>query len=181
MKISIILLMSLFISELALAKAEWKWRAREHFETHFIEKSGTEVKYKGLSNTINYWHEIPFDRSIGFAFGPVIGDATREETGLDTELGRKLKLITLGVEYKKWYSQEIPIFVRLGLNYQKLQNSGTTGDVSGTGLYYGVGYEYVVNGVGIALEYAIRQSNLSSGVSVKSITPSIGFHFYPFL
>lgn len=180
MKLARIMMIVLFVTP-AYSAGEWKWRAREHFETHTIEQGATEAEYKGLSNTINYWHEIPFDRSIGVAFGPVIGDATREGTGLETEIGRKIKLQTVGVEYKKWYSQDIPAFIRLGANYQRLETQGSVGDVSGTGIYYGVGYEFIVRGVGIALEYAIRKSNLDSGVSVESVTPSIGFHFYPFL
>ena len=180
MKYLSILVFSIFIADSVLAEGIWKWRAREHFEVHTIKKDSQEVNYRGLSNTINYWHEKAFDRAIGFSFGPVIGDATTEGALLGTELGRKIKLTSVGVEYKKWVSKELPLFARFGVYYESMKTEGTLGTVSGSGYLYGFGYEYVFRGVGIAIEISKRHSSLDSGVEVDSFTPSIGFHFYPF-
>lgn len=168
-------------SATSFAEATWKWRAREHFEVHTLKKDANEVNYRGLSNTINYWYEEPFHQAIGFAFGPVIGDSVTEGQLLQTELGRKIKLSSLGAEYKKWVNKELPLFVRFGFYYETLKTEGTLGTISGTSFLYGFGYEYVFKGVGIAIEISKRHSNLESGVEVESFTPSIGFHLYPFL
>lgn len=172
------LLSLLMTAELFAADKMWRFRAREHFEVHEISQNGTSVNFRGLSNTINYWYEEAFDYALGFSFGPVIGGAEREQTGLSSELGDDIKLLSVGAEYKKWVNKDIPLFIRAGIGYSQLKTDGSV-DASGFSYYYGGGYEWVINGVGIAIEVAYRESNLSESVKVKSFTPSIGVHLYP--
>ena len=170
----------MIVAQPLLFAGEWKWRAREHFETHTINKDSLEVNYKGLSNTINYWYEDSLNQAYGLAFGPVIGNADKQGDELISQLGDEVKLVSIGFEYKKWFSKDYPLFTRLGAFHQKLLSDGSVGKPNGTGTYIGLGYEYIYKDVGIAIEFAVRQSNLTEGVQVKSFTPSIGFHLYPF-
>ena len=156
-----------------------KMRAREHFDFHDIMfNDGTQYSYRGLSNTINLWWEKPGDYSIGLAFNPVIGSA-RTDDEVNGLLDDKVRLITLGVEGKYHHQYFVKnLFSRVGLGASRLQSGGATGDVDGFHAYLGIGWEFNVKGVGIALEMAYRRSQLEQGITVDSITPSIGVHFY---
>ena len=156
-----------------------KMRAREHFDFHNIMFSdGTNHNYSGLSNTINLWWEKPRNYSIGLAFNPILGSANTDDE-VNGRLDEEDRLITLGVEGKYHHRYlMINLFSRVGLGASRLQGSGATGDVDGYHAYVGLGWEFNVKGVGVALEMAYRRSQLEQGVSIDSITPSIGVHFY---
>jgi len=169
---------SLVASEKALA-GDIKVRAREHIDFHDIAlNDGSDITYRGLSNTINLWWEKPRIYSIGLAFNPIFGSASSDKSH-DARLGDKIKLITLGAEGKYYHRNISPnLFSRLGLGYTRLNTEGYLGDIDGYHGYIGAGWEFDVKGIGIALEIAYRQSRLERGTIVDSITPSIGVHFY---
>ena len=159
----------------------WKWRAREHFEWHRIEVDGVEAEYRGLSNTVNFWHEKAFDQAYGFAIGPLLGAVEAKDDDLEARLGKEIQVYNLGFETKQWLSEANPFFGRLGITYQIIDSDGSLDNPTGVGLYVGAGYEFTYRGVGIALEFAYRQAYLSNDTTNTTITPSIGFHFYPFM
>lgn len=158
---------------------EIKVRAREHIDFHNVDFHGGDNKsYSGLSNTINIWWEKPRIYSVGLAFNPIFGSAKSDEDAGD-QLGDKIKLITLGIE-GKYYHRYVTnnLFSRIGLGGTRLDSSGETGDVNGYHAYIGIGWEFDIKGVGVALEMALRHSRLAQNIVVNSVTPSIGVHFY---
>ena len=171
----------IFAIALPVSKAlagEWKMRAREHYEIHKVKSNTEDQTFKGLSNTINLWYEEPLKWSLGLAAGPVIGSARPDEGEETVTLGSKVRLYTAGVEYK-FFPAPFGMFFRLGAGWAQLQTNGTVGDLEGYHGYAGIGYEiWLTDKFTTALEFANRWSELEDDVSVSSITPSIGFHFY---
>ena len=153
-----------------------KLRAREHFEVHTIKVLGSDYVYKGASNTINIWYEIPQKWSLGLGISPLLGEAKNSEAVLNTGLGTSIKLFTVNIEFKYYFISGW--FVRPGLGWADLQTGGTYQDFSGWNAYGGAGYEWQLGSIGLALEAAYRYSQLSEEVTITSVTPSIGFHFY---
>jgi len=176
---SIVFFVALLVFEQATA-GDIKVRAREHVDLHdIVFDDDSDTAYRGLSNTINVWWEKPRIYSIGLAFNPIFGSANSDDNH-DARLSDKIKLITLGAEGKYYHRDIAPsMFSRFGLGYTRLDTDGPIGDIDGYHAYVGVGWEFDVNGVGIALEMAYRQSRLEQSTFVHSITPSIGVHFYP--
>ncbi len=155
---------------------DFKVRAREHFEIHTIDVSGTEVEYKGFSNTLNFWWEKPYDISYGFSFSPVISNLEAQGQEL---LGEDITYWNIGFELKYHFlKSHKSFFVRPGIGYSLLKPGNSIEDASGYFLYAGIGYEIPFKNFGLALELAVRHSKLSDDITVKSFTPSIGFHFY---
>ena len=180
MKLKIMMsgLLIMLIAETASAE-QIKMRAREHFDFHNIMFSdGATHSYSGLSNTINLWWEKPKNYSLGLAFNPILGSATTDDN-VNSRLDEEVRLITLGVEGKYHHRYFVSnLFSRVGFGASRLQGSGATGEVDGYHAYLGLGWEFNVKGVGVALEMAYRRSQLGQGITIDSITPSIGVHFY---
>lgn len=160
--------------------AEWKFRAREHYEWHDIKLSDRTIPYRGFSNTINFWLEEPFKYAMGASFSPLFGSAKAQESPVDRRLGKTIKLFSVGAEAKVFtFQRELPWFyTRGGLGWSQLRTEGRLGDINGWNVYLGVGGEFLWKNIGIAPEFATRFVRLSDGVDIQSITPSIGFHFY---
>lgn len=160
-----------------VSEAGIKMRAREHFEWHSYDLSQTRetAKYFGLSNTINLWYEEREKFAVGLAAGPVLGSA--KPTGGDG-LGDVIRLYSYGVEGKYFVTTWKPIFVRVGLYYNRLEAKQGFGVLDGWSYYSGIGWEIPINNIGIAPEFAIRRVHLNKGVSGTVVTPSIGVHFY---
>jgi len=158
---------------------EVKVRAREHIDFHNVDiNGGDSTSYSGLSNTINIWWEKPGVYSVGLAFNPIFGSAKPDDDASD-QLGDKIKLITLGIEgkyYHRYVSKNL--FSRIGVGGTRLDSNGEIGDVDGYHAYMGIGWEFDIKGVGLALEMAFRHSGLEQNIVVNSVTPSIGVHFY---
>ena len=172
---TLLLLCLLLSSPLFAQTGQFKFRAREHFEIHNIKYMDQEETYRGLTNTINAWYEVPFDYSFGLAFGPILGSASNEDAPIP-ELGEKIKLIHIGLEYKHFVWQQF--FGRIGLGWTQIRSDQALSHLNGHHRYLGVGYEFKVGKFGIALEGAYRWSILPQDLTVNSISPSIGFHFY---
>ena len=155
---------------------KFKVRAREHFEIHTIDVNGIETKYKGLSNTLNFWWEKPYDISYGFSLSPVFSNLEAQDSPI---LGNDITFWNIGFELKYHFlSANKSIFVRPGIGYSLLKPDNSVEDASGYFLYTGIGYEIPFKSFGLALEFGVRYSDLSDNITVESITPSIGFHFY---
>ena len=154
---------------------EFKIRAREHFEIHELHTTERIDIYKGLTNTINVWLEKPYDSYFGLSFSPIIAGIKAVET--DT-YGEKITQQNIGFEYK-FFSDSKEVYYRLGLGYSKLETTG--GEIEnyfGNYGYIGLGTEIPIKNFGLALELAYRYANYNEGLFIKTITPSIGFHFY---
>lgn len=155
----------------------FKARAREHVESHHIKGKNFSEKYLGLNNTVNLWWEKPYDQSIGFSISPIIaGLKTQNE---DSALGSQITYINYGIEYKSFLKQvSKEIFYRIGVGYSKLEPIKGSRHYEGNNYYLGLGQEIPINNFGLALEMAFRKAKLDDEITIESITPSIGFHFY---
>jgi len=173
-----LLLTTILLSTQSALCAKIKMRAREHFEVHEVNtKAGMEM-YRGLTNTINLWWEDPYNYSFGLAFTPVI--ASINEVKNSSSFGEKITQQNIGVEYKFFLSSiNKSLFSRLGFGYSKLEaDSGPRDEYYGQFSYFGFGYEIPMNKFGLALEVAYRYADYNDDLYIKTITPSIGFHFY---
>ena len=151
--------------------------AREHFELHKIKVDDEQFSYSGLSNTINFWYEVPYKVAYGFSLSPLIGSASKVDDKAPS-LSSRVNLVSIGGEFKYFLSDTIPVFTRLGMGWSQLRSSGNLKESNGLNTYAGIGYEVPVGKLGIALELAHRNSYLQNKIQVQSWTPSIGFHFY---
>lgn len=155
---------------------KFKVRAREHFESHSIKLGNNNYKYKGLSNTLNFWWEQPYSLSYGFSLSPILSNL---KTSDPSPLGKKVTYWNLGFELKyHFYEKNKSFFIRPGIGYSILKPDSIFEDAKGYFLYSGLGYEIPFEKFGLALEFAYRYSKLSKSIEISSITPSIGFHFY---
>jgi len=164
-----------FISFEALA-GDFKIRAREHFDIHTIQRNGSSETFRGLSNTINIWYEKPYDISYGFAFNPVLGSASQEESDL-REIGTRIRFIHAGLELKYFFMFK-QIYTRIGAGWSQLRSNGPLRASNGYHGYAGLGWEINMGQFGLALEVAYRAAELQNHISTGTFTPSIGFHFY---
>lgn len=177
MKIFLVIVLTTLTSLNTFA-LNFKVRAREHFTHHEVHSNNSLEVYKGLTNTINMWWEKPYEYSFGFSFMPVIAGLRADDK--DSPFGEKITHQNIGVEFK--YFPKIisdQFFIRPGLGYSRLEtNRGDKKNYYGNFIYLGAGVEIPMDNFGLALEMAYRHSNYSHDIYIKSITPSIGFHFY---
>lgn len=169
----------LLLASMSTPAASLKFRAREHFDQHYIRVHSKQYRYGGFSNTINLFYEQPYSYSIGLAIGPLPGMAFKEQAPDPEQLGERFYLILGGMEYKFFPFDWFPIFfARLGAGASYLKSRGLYNDLRGRYGYLGAGLEIPVGGVGIALEIAVRRSELEEKLRINTFTPSLGFHFY---
>lgn len=178
MKIILTLLTLFLFQDVCLAKLNLKFRAREHFvDSHvFTFSDNTKATYASLSNTINYWHEVPFKYSFGLSFSPLLAKAQSKEGS--SPFGDSLQLKAVGLEAKYYPFSKVKYFIRAGASYTKIVSDGSLNGISGTSYYLGTGWEFPVWKIHLAPEFAIRTGNLSQDISFVSTIFSIGFHFY---
>ena len=153
----------------------WKMRARENYEINSIETSNEKLKYKGLSNTINMWCEKPYDYSIGLAYSSIFSNIETKELA---SFGKEIKLMNISAEYKYFMNDFLKnFFARPSIGYAKLRpDVGASKD--GWFSYLGLGYEYPFKKFGLSLEVAYKYPILKDDIKIKTIQPSLGFHFY---
>ncbi|MFK8138937.1 MAG: hypothetical protein AB8E15_11290 [Bdellovibrionales bacterium] len=176
MKNFVLLLVVLCLPTIVPA-GEFKIRAREHFEQHRVKGTNFEEKFRGLSNTMNFWWEKPYDISYGFYFSPIIAKLREQQQG--SVFGARITFINLGVE-TKYHFQSIDksLFTRVGLGISQVLPRSDIGNKNGWNIYGGLGYEYPFDNFGMAVELAYRYAALQDDIEIISFTPSIGFHFY---
>lgn len=169
----------LLTPDMALAKGQFKARARENYEQIKINIGQASHQFESFSHTINLWYEDPFNFAVGLATGPY-GMAYRESPGQEQrppELGQSIKLINQGLELKYWYLAGA--FVRTGAYYQQFNSQGSAGRDEGTAWLIGAGYEWDLSGIGLALEADYRASRLNRlQWDVNASMVAIGVHFY---
>lgn len=174
---TLFVLLCLFTSQACLA-ANFKFRAREHYEWHKIKSEGATENYQGFSNTLNLWHEEPYKISYGLAMGPIIGSAkTQEEDSVN--FGDQIRLFSVGAELK-YYPLEFltGFYTRVGAGWSHLRSRGELNKLDGHHGYLGLGWEFAIGKAGLAFEVAQRMTVLDSNVTINTITPSVGLHFY---
>lgn len=158
--------------------ANFKVRAREHVEIHELHNTNSIEMYKGLTNTINAWWEVPYQYSFGFSFSPIIASIKADDS--DSAYGEKITQQNIGFEIKNFFTKSVEhLFSRLGLGYTRLETTrGDTKNFFGNYAYLGLGYEIPYDQFGLALEMAYRYADYNDNLYIKTISPSIGFHFY---
>ena len=72
-------------------------------------------------------------------------------------------------------------FFRWGISKNKLKTKGILGELKGNGRYFGIGWEFPFEILGLAFEIAQRQISLENNLSIVTSSPSIGIHFYKHL
>ncbi|MFW7378631.1 MAG: hypothetical protein ACOH5I_07490 [Oligoflexus sp.] len=163
-----------------LCHAGVSFRAREHYDQHHIKIDEDDYRYVGFSNTINLWYEVPYSYSLGLAIGPLLGMAMREKAPENDRFGPTIRLFHAGIEYKffpsGWFTG---FFTRIGVGASYLTSRGLYDDLRGNNVYLGLGWEIPFQHLGVAIEFAVRKSWLEEGLEIDSMTPSMGFHFYP--
>ena len=95
--------------------------------------------------------------------------------------GKRITQQNIGFEFKKFPHKIMPkeFYYRVGAGYSRLETtSGEVDNYYGNYSYLGFGREVPINNFGLALELAYRYTDYNKGLYVKTITPSIGFHFY---
>lgn len=175
----VIFLLLLFGAELTAEQGKWRMRARENFETFTISDKDFSYDYQSFSHTFNIWYEKPFDWAFGLATGPYVM-AYAEKPGQKNRpafLGQKVKLINHGLEYKRWLYHGL--FVRPGVYYHQFNANAPDGKDIGYGGMIGLGYEFKISSIGLALEYSKRQLTLTHKKwDISADLIAIGLHFY---
>ena len=77
--------------------------------------------------------------------------------------------------------KETVVFFRWVISKNKLKTKEILGELKGNGGYFGIGWEFPVEILGLALEIAQRQISLENNLSIAISSPSIGIHFYKHL
>lgn len=155
-----------------------KMRAREHFEVHEVSTPQVLEVYKGLTNTITLAIEKPYKYSYGLSFSPIL--ANLEASNSDSFFGNKITQQNIGVHLKYFLNKSLKnTFARIASGYSKLEvDRGSRKEFFGLYSYLGIGYEIPYDKFGLALELAYRYADYNDSIIVKTISPSIGFHFY---
>jgi hypothetical protein len=158
------------------AAVELHLRAREHYEDIRLHADG-HASYFGFTNTINAWYEEPYRYSVGFAGSPLLA---RLRTGHATDgFADEIRLVHLGLEAKAFPTSSLGhTFIRVGLYQTTLKAVGDAGKLSGSSVLGGAGYEFDLNGIGVAPEMSWRQGRLQDDVRFEGTAPAIGVHFY---
>jgi len=177
--VTLLLCLASFLGVNQAAWGNWQLRAREHYDRHQIQIDQLGYRYSGLSNTINFWYEKPYSFSLGLAIGPLLGMALRENNVEKEAFGDRIQLFHAGLEYKFFPWDWLPgFFSRLGVGASYLKSLGSYDELNGRNGYFGIGWEFPLENVGIALELAGRRTYLDQDLEITTLTPSLGFHFY---
>ena len=168
----------LFFVTTNLYAVNFKVRAREHYEIHELHSQHSLEVYSGLTNTINLWWEKPYDYSFGFSFSPIIAGINANKS--DNSYGDKITQQNIGFEIKYFLHNILKsLYIRPGFGYSRLEtNKGESKNFFGQYGYLGLGMEIPMDSYGLALEMAYRYADYANDLIVKTITPSVGFHFY---
>ena len=96
--------------------------------------------------------------------------------------GQRMELWKLGLEGKHDpFQGDGGLFSRCGISKNKLKTKGILGELKGNGSYFGIGWEFPFEILGLAFEIAQRQISLENNLSIVTSSTSIGIHFYKHL
>lgn len=174
--------LAIILTESISAETRFKIRAREHFDTVWIEfkDSDQTYSYEGIGPNINLWLEDPYRFSIGLSYSVLFINNDREEER--PEFNSNMDLTKYGIESKIYFSPgEGGLFTRIGISSNVLNTNGAAGNIKGTGGYLGLGYEIKFSKVGLAFEAAGRRIELEQNIRIDTYSPSIGVHFYGYI
>jgi hypothetical protein len=161
-------------------EGNYKFRARESYEWLQFKSDSQKEAFQGLSNTINFFYEKPFDYSYGLAAGSLFSGLS-SENGLPG-LSRDIDIFFIGFEGKLFFfgGSRQGLFTRPGLFFHQIQNDGARGNIDGVSLLTSLGYEFFVyKDIALAPEIAFK-SGESGPYSWQGLTLSLGLHFYQF-
>lgn len=157
---------------------KWKFRAREHLEQINLNDNSQNLKYLGLTNTLNFWLEDPFKLSYGIAINPIIGTLKSNERS--TNLTKLIRYYHAGGEVK-YYGSAIDlsnIFIRGGLYSSHLDPGASLATISGFSTLVSVGSEWLVGGLGLAIEAGLRLGRHERSIQSKGLSIALGVHGY---
>lgn len=151
--------------------AEWRVRAREHFETGTIDLGGEARAYRGLLSAFDLFWEEPFRRSYGL---------TLHRGGLGRVGGPgRVTVTSLGAEAKLFPSSAARLcFVRGGLLAQASDPAGPGAESWTWGGSAGTGVEFPVWKLGLAPEIGAKALWGARGRRVSMLYAALGVHFY---
>ena len=175
-----LLFLGTFVSAPSLAEG-WRMRAREHYESVLINgfSPGSHARYAGFTNTLNLWYEKPFHWQLGFAGSPLLATLPITHGQAPLQTGNRIRLVHLGTEGKLFpFAEDFGMFMRCGLYRSELQSNGPFGKALGSSGLLGIGYEWKINGLGLAPEVSWRQGWLARDLNFTGTAPAIGLHFY---
>lgn len=178
----IILFLASLFSEKLSAETGIKIRAREHFDTVWVNHKNlnSTYSYKGIGPNINIWLENPYEFSIGFSYSVLFINNGKESE--IPYIGSDMDLTKYGVESKIYFDPgKGGAFTRIGISHNVLNTKGTAGNISGSGGYLGLGWEIKFSKIGLALELAGRRIEFEKNIQVDTFSPSIGVHFYGYI
>jgi len=90
-----------------------------------------------------------------------------------------MELWKLGLEGKHDpFQGDGGLFSRCGILKNKLKTKGILSELKGNGSYFGIGWEFPFEILGLAFEIAERKINLENNLSIVTSSTSIGIHFY---
>lgn len=169
------LVLSLLLLGAAADAAEWRLRAREHFETGQADLADGrgELSYRGILSAVDLFYEEPFHYMAGLTVhrgryaqphGP--GRVAATSLGLEGKL--------FPAETVRWW------FLRTGLLATALDPAGPGKDMWVYGGSLGTGAEFPVWKLGLAPEVGGRWAWGSRGRTLRTFYAALGVHFYVF-
>lgn len=171
------MLLGLLISIAAASPASaanWRLRAREHFETgkiNFADGQG-DLGHRGFISAFDVFREEPMHLLYGLTLH-------RGELGRVDHSGGAY-ITSIGVEVKHFPLEKKPLFWRGGLMATGIDPNDAGGDFWTYGFLLGVGAEVPVGRIGVAPEIGGRFSRGSMGKRIDTLYVALGFHFYIF-
>jgi len=178
----VVLFLAAFLSETLSAETSIKIRAREHFDTVWIQHKNLnrEYSYAGIGPNINVWLENPYWFSVGLSYSVLFINSSVEPAAPD--FGEDMDLTKIGIESKIYFDPgEGGPFARIGLSSNSLNTKGSAGKINGIGTYLGFGWEIKFSKIGLAFEAAGRRIELDRNIRIDTYSPSIGVHFYGYI
>ena len=166
------------ISSLLLAQ-NFKLRIREKYEINTIKFNDINYKYHGFSNTLNFWYEDPYNVAIGLAYSPILSGLNC--SGDNCIFGDEVHIFNYGLEIKYFINNVVKnVFVLPGIGYARLitRYNDSLPNYGGIYFYGSLGYEYPFDSFGFSMEIGYRYISLREEISISTIMPSVGFHFY---
>lgn len=171
----IVLALALFSAASAAHSAEWRLRAREHFETGQLDLGDGrgELAHRGFLSAVDLFYEEPFQYMAGLTVhrgpyeqphGP--GRVTATSVGLEGKL--------FPAETARWW------FVRTGALATALDPAGPGKEMWVYGGAFGTGAEFPVWKLGLAPEVGGKWAWGSRGRTLRTLYVALGVHFYVF-
>jgi hypothetical protein len=159
------------------ANAEhFAFRARENYEVlGFNDGQGS---YQGLTSSINFFFEKPYDISYGLILNPGLGTLKSDNSDKNV-LGNQLRYFELGGDLKYFPLKNHKFFMRKVLAYQHIETQVSLKRINAIAILFGLGWEFwLFDLFSLAPEVSYKYSNLANGQTSTAVVFSVGLHFY---